>query len=110
MRSLEVRFLTTIVQFVMVKMHLDPTGDWREKLADGSYPSPPLNGTAHTWHHSPKQLLWTINNGGTLIGGKMPAFKDILKEEEKTAVLDYLFSLWSDKIKKLYNERFGTNI
>ena len=40
-------------------------GDWREKLADGSYPPPPLNGSAHTWHHSPKQLLWTINNGGT---------------------------------------------
>ena len=31
-----------------------PKGDWREKLADGSYPPPPLNGTAHTWHHSPK--------------------------------------------------------
>ena len=87
-----------------------PKGDWREKLADGSYPPPPLNGTAHTWHHSPKQLLWTINNGGTLIGGKMPAFKDILKEEEKTAVLDYLFSLWPDKIKRVYNERFGINI
>ena len=32
-----------------------PKGDWREKLADGSYPPPPLNGSAHTWHHSPKQ-------------------------------------------------------
>ena len=46
-----------------------PKGDWREKLADGSY-LPPLNGTTHTWHHSPKQLLWTINNGGTLLVGK----------------------------------------
>ena len=110
MRSLEVRFLTTIVQFVMVKMHLDRKAIGERSWLMGPTPPPPLNGTAHTWHHSPKQLLWTINNGGTLIGGKMPAFKDILKEEEKTAVLDYLFSLWPDKIKRVYNERFGINI
>ena len=87
-----------------------PKGDWREKLADGSYPPPPLNGTAHAWHHSPKQLLWTINNGGVPVGGKMPSFKEKLSEDEKQAVLEYIFSLWPDKIKKLYNERFGTNI
>ena len=25
--------------------------DWRIKDANGNYPAPPLNGTAHTWHH-----------------------------------------------------------
>ena len=109
MRSLEVRFLTAIVRFVMVKMHLD-----RKAIGERNWLMGPTP-TSTEWHSTylasfAKQLLWTINNGGTLIGGKMPAFKDILKEEEKTAVLDYLFSLWPDKIKKLYNERFGTNI
>ena len=38
--------------------------DWRIKDANGNYPAPPLNGTAHTWHHSPAQLLYTINKIG----------------------------------------------
>ena len=27
--------------------------DWNLKDENGNYPAPPLNGTAHTWHHSP---------------------------------------------------------
>ena len=38
--------------------------NWKVKGADGKYPAPPLNGTAHAWHHSPAQLLKTINEGG----------------------------------------------
>ncbi len=28
------------------------TFNWKQILPDGSYPLPPLNGSAHTWHHS----------------------------------------------------------
>ncbi|MDG2265476.1 MAG: cytochrome c, partial [Candidatus Marinimicrobia bacterium] len=42
--------------------------DWKVKDENGNYPAPPLNGTAHTWHHSPAQLLYTINKGGVEMG------------------------------------------
>ncbi len=80
--------------------------DWKQKLPNGKYPAPPLNGTAHAWHHSPKALLTTINNGGIALGGWMPSFKDQLNEDEKQGVLDYLHSLWPETIQQKYDSRF----
>ncbi len=80
--------------------------DWKKRQADGSYPAPPVNGSAHAWHHSPKTLLSTINNGGAKLGGQMPAFKDQLSEEEKQALLDYMYSLWPKDIQAKYSARF----
>ena len=88
-----------------------PTGqglakDWKVKDENGNYPAPPLNGTAHTWHHSPAQLLYTINKGGVEMGGQMPAFEKRLTEEEKKALIDYMYSLWPKEIQEKYDERF----
>ena len=80
--------------------------DWKVKDANGNYPPPPLNGTAHTWHHSPEQLLYTINKGGVEMGGQMPAFEERLTEEEKKALIDYMYSLWSKEIQTKYDEIF----
>ncbi|MDB3869295.1 cytochrome c [Candidatus Thioglobus sp.] len=80
--------------------------DWKKRQADGSFPAPPVNGSAHAWHHSPKTLLSTINNGGAKLGGQMPAFKDQLSEEEKQALLDYMYSLWPEDIQIKYSARF----
>ncbi len=83
------------------------TENWTEPLADGSYPAPPLNGSAHTWHHPMSQLLGTINRGGIPLGGKMPAFASKLSNDEKTAVLAYVHSLWPDDIYEGWIERGG---
>ena len=80
--------------------------DWKKKNADGKFPAPPLNGTAHAWHHSPKGLLATINNGGVKLGGWMPEFKDQLNETEKQDLLDYIHSLWPAELQKIYDEKF----
>ena len=40
------------------------TADWRTPGPDGNYPPPPLNGTAHTWHHALELLDDTIADGG----------------------------------------------
>ena len=80
--------------------------DWRIKDANGNYPAPPLNGTAHTWHHSPAQLLYTINKGGTEMGGQMPAFEDLLSEAEKQALINYMYNLWPNEIQTRYDERY----
>jgi len=82
------------------------TKDWKKKGTDGKYPAPPINGTAHAWHHSPKALLVTLNNGGIKLGGSMPAFKDKLSEAEKQSLLNYIHSLWPESIQKKYDSRF----
>ena len=73
---------------------------WKKALPDGSYPPPPLNGTAHAWHHSIAALTTTINEGGKPFGGKMPAFKQVLNDSEKLAVIAYFQSFWSEEIYK----------
>jgi len=80
--------------------------DWKVKDENGNYPAPPLNGTAHTWHHSPSDLLYTINKGGGEMGGQMPGFEERLSEEEKLALLDYIYSLWPSEIQTKYDKRF----
>ena len=80
--------------------------DWKVKDKNGNYPPPPLNGTAHTWHHSPEQLLYTINKGGVEMGGQMPAFESVLSKNEKLALIDYIYSLWPKEIQDKYDKRF----
>jgi len=79
--------------------------DWKKPLADGTYPAPPLNGTAHAWHHSKDALLRTINMGGIPLGGTMPSFKDKLSDKEKEAALAFISSLWSDEIYSAWSKR-----
>ncbi|MBE0494633.1 MAG: cytochrome c [Thiomicrospira sp.] len=74
------------------------TKDWKQTLADGTYPAPPLNGSAHAWHHPLKILLRTIQNGGVPLGGTMPGFKDRLSQSEQLAAIAYFQSFWSDEI------------
>ena len=85
------------------------TDNWKKTLADGSYPPPPLNGTAHTWHHPMSILLRTIKKGGKDLGGKMPAFADKLSNAEKIAVVAYFQSWWSDDIYAAWEQRGGLN-
>ncbi|SMN16654.1 Cytochrome c family protein [uncultured Candidatus Thioglobus sp.] len=80
--------------------------DWKKRQADGKFPAPPVNGTAHAWHHSPTALMNTINNGGVKLGGWMPGFKGQLSDAEKQAVLDYIHDLWPEEIQKKYDARF----
>lgn len=84
-------------------------GDWREKLDDGSFPPPPLNGSAHAWHHPQEILLRVIDYGGEAMGGKMPAFIDVLEQEEKLAAIAYFQSFWDDEIYQQWMQMGGTN-
>ena len=73
-------------------------------LADGSYPPPPLNGTAHTWHHPLPILQQIIQNGGIAYGGKMPAFKNKLTNSEQQSVISYFQTFWDDKIYGIWEK------
>ncbi len=83
--------------------------DWRQRLEDGSFPPPPLNGSAHAWHHPMSVLLQVINDGGEALGGKMPGFSTQLGEDDKLAAIAYFQSYWSDEIYANWQQMGGTN-
>lgn len=74
------------------------TANWRQLDEDGNYPPPPLNGTAHTWHHHLDGLRGTIRRGGVPLGGKMPGFADRLGAQDIDNILAWVQSHWSDEI------------
>lgn len=78
--------------------------DWRVRQADGSYPPPPLNGTAHTWHHPLSVLQRVIQEGGAPYDGKMPGFKGRLSEAEQLAIIAWFQHFWSDQIYEAWRE------
>ncbi len=84
--------------------------DWRKKRSDGRLPPPPLNGTAHTWHHDPQLLMTIIAKGGKTYGstfaGWMPGFADKLSVKERAAILKYIHSLWPKEIRTRYDKHF----
>lgn len=81
------------------------TPNWRTLDANGDYPPPPLNGTAHTWHHPLSVLQRTIRQGGIPLGGVMPAFGDKLSDEEIDAILAWVQTKWPDEIYAAWSER-----
>ena len=74
------------------------TAHWRTPDAEGHYPPPPLNGSAHGWHHSRKQLDFTIQKGGVPFGGMMPAFAHLLDGQERLSIIAYFQTWWPDQI------------
>ncbi len=83
------------------------TPDWRVIDEYGNYPPPPLNGTAHAWHHPLQQLRQTVQDGGIPLGGVMPPFRTVLTDQEIDAVLAWVQDHWSDEIYLRWLERNG---
>lgn len=81
------------------------TREWRKPDASGHYPPPPLNGTAHTWHHPISVLRRTVQKGGIPLGGTMPPFGDKLSPEEIDNILAWVQSHWSDEVYAAWNSR-----
>ena len=80
------------------------TADWRTADANGKYPPPPLNGSAHTWHHSLALLNYTIENGGAEFDGMMPGFAGVLNEDQRLSIIAYLQEWWPDDIYAKWQE------
>ncbi|MEE9447461.1 MAG: cytochrome c [Arenicellales bacterium] len=80
--------------------------NWHKQQANGRYPAPPLDGSAHSWHHPLAFLIGTIDNGSIANGGEMPAFKDALEIDQKLAVLAYVQQFWSDEVYTAWDTNF----
>ena len=87
------------------KENAQGTPEWKVRDANGQLPPPPLNGTAHTWHHPLKILRTVVKDGGAPVGGTMPAFTQKLNSEQIDAVLAWVQTHWSDEIYELWQER-----
>ena len=70
--------------------------------ADGHYPPPPLDDSAHAWHHPTAVLLEAVREGSPEGEGKMPAWKGRLTEQQMQDVVAYIKSLWSDEVYALW--------
>ena len=83
----------------------EATPNWRTLDANSNYPPPPLNGTAHAWHHPLAVLSMVIEEGGEPFGGVMPAWGDTLNETEIVEVIASFQNYWPDEIYQLWLER-----
>ena len=79
--------------------------NWRRQV-DGIFPPPPLNGTGHAWHHSTDVLVRTIKQGTIKLGGRMPAWKDKLNDQEIGAILVWIQAQWPDEIYNAWYNNF----
>lgn len=84
----------------------EATPDWRKPDENGRYPPPPLNGTAHAWHHSTEVLKKTILKGGPPGFGSMPAWEGKLTEQQVDDVVVWIKSLWPDEIYDVWYKNF----
>jgi len=73
---------------------------------DGDNLPPPLNGTGHTWHHSPEQLFNIIKYGLKIYNegykGKMQSNPD-LSDEDVWSILAYIKYVWPESIRQKYD-------
>jgi mono/diheme cytochrome c family protein len=78
--------------------------NWQELDENGKYPAPPLNGTAHAWHHSINGLANVIRSGTISMGGSMPAWQGKLSDDEIFSLIMYLSTLWPEELYQSWME------
>ena len=89
--------------------NLEGQPNWKEPRPDGSRPAPPHDASGHTWHHPDTLLFDIVKNGGKVYAlpneiNNMPAFGDVLSNEEIAAVIAYIKSTWPLDIQRLQEE------
>ncbi len=83
---------------------LEGQPNWRVRKPDGRLPAPPHDETGHSWHHSDDVLFGITKKGiaGYASPGyesDMPAFGEILTDEEIWAVFAFIKSRWPTEIQ-----------
>lgn len=79
--------------------------DWRSRdKKTGRFPPPPLDGTAHAWHHPLAQLKHVIANGSPGGKGNMPAWKGKLTEQEMDDTIAWFQAKWPDEVYAAWAE------
>ena len=79
----------------------EATSGWRTPGPDGRYPPPPLDGSAHAWHHSTETLEKMIREGSPGPGG-MPPWDGKLTNQQIDDVIVWIKSLWPDEVYDIW--------
>lgn len=79
----------------------EANNDWNKPDEKGEMPPPPHDESGHTWRHSDAMLFRMIAEGWRHPFNKtdrltMPAFEDILTDQEIQSVIEYLKTLWTE--------------
>lgn len=84
-------------------LELQGQPDWQKPDASNRLPAPPHDASGHTWHHS-DDLLFEITKYGPAAAAEMPryqsnmpAYENILSDDDIVAVLSYIKSNWPKK-------------
>jgi len=83
--------------------NLEGEPNWSDPSPDGVLKAPPHDETGHTWHHDDATLIEAIKLGGARLPASagvspMPAYENVLTDEEIGAVLSYIKSTWPPNI------------
>ena len=89
---------------------LEGEANWQQPNADGSFRAPPHDETGHTWHHDDAYLIESIKLGGARLEpnigvSAMPAYDDVLSDQQIAAVLAYIKSHWPTEILEAQEAR-----
>lgn len=89
--------------------NLEGEANWRQRKPSGRLPAPPHDKTGHTWHHSDKALFELTKYGLQQVAGPdyqsdMPAFEDILSDDEIIAALSFIKSTWNVRERQAQDE------
>jgi mono/diheme cytochrome c family protein len=81
---------------------LEGQPDWKRRLPSGRMPAPPHDASGHTWHHADDALIRITRDGiEAVIGGgyqsDMPAFGDVLSDDEIRAILAFIKTTWPER-------------
>jgi ABC-type transport system substrate-binding protein len=84
--------------------NLEGQPDWQKRLPMGNFPAPPHDEVGHTWHHADQWLFAMVKDGGQRFAppryrSAMPAYRDMLTDDEIWAVLAFIKSRWSESIR-----------
>jgi ABC-type transport system substrate-binding protein/mono/diheme cytochrome c family protein len=79
--------------------NLEGQPDWQQRLPMGNFPAPPHDTAGHTWHHPDQWLFDIVKDGGQRFAppsyrSAMPAYRDMLTDDEIWAVLAFIKSRW----------------
>lgn len=83
--------------------NLEGEPNWTKRKISGALPAPPHDPSGHTWHHSDDVLLKLTKYGPRFFAGlayvtDMPAYQDILSDEEILMIIAFIKSTWPPEI------------
>lgn len=91
--------------------NLEGEPDWQTPNPDGTLKAPPHDDDGHTWHHPDEYIYERIRYGTENLApnvqaqSNMPAYQDVLSDEEIEAVVEYIKSQWSPRVREMQEAR-----